>query len=211
MSRTHADDRRWMAEGTAIFLDGVAGLSEREYAAPSALPGWTRKHVVAHVAANAEAIGNLVHWAATGEHTPMYASQEERDAGIERGAALPAAELTAWLHRSADALEAAMAALSDQQWRAQVVTRQGRAVPATEIPWMRAREVCIHAVDLAVGIGFADLPTGFNGALCEDIRAQRGLDVLPIDLDDAQPDQIAAWLTGRPHSLTRAPDLGPWL
>ena len=208
---TLIDSRRWMAEGTALFLATAGRLTDEEYAAPSGLPGWSRRHVAAHVAANANAIGNLVHWAATGEPTPMYPSRAERDAGIERGAALPTAEIADWLRRSADALGAAMDALTEDQWRAEVVTGQGATVHATTTPWMRAREVCIHAVDLAAGVGFADLPEGFNGALCEDLRAQRGLDVLPIDLDDAPRAQIAAWLTGRPHTLAGAPELGPWL
>jgi maleylpyruvate isomerase len=211
MGRTLADNRRWMAEGTAMFLGGVAEMSAEDFDEPSDLPGWTRKHVVSHVAANAEAIGNLVHWAATGERTPMYASQEARDAGIEHGVTLPTAELVDWLRRSAETLDAAMDALTERQWHHEVVTRQGRTIPATELPWMRAGEVCVHAVDLGVGIGFADLPTGFNGALSDEIRRQRGLDVLPIDLDTAPIDQIAAWLAGRSHRLRDAPDLGPWL
>lgn len=159
MRRTFDESRRWALVGTGLLLK-AADLDDDGYAAPSALPGWSRAHVAAHVAANAEALSNLVHWAATGEPTPMYASPEERAAGIERGRALPAAELTAWLRDSADALETGMAALGDEQWLAQVVTAQGRTVPATEVPWLRSREVCVHAVDLANGVSFADLPHG---------------------------------------------------
>ena len=39
---------------------------------------------------------------------------------------------------------------------------------------MRAREVMVHAVDLGTGVTFADLPTDFLMALCEDIVARRG-------------------------------------
>lgn len=207
MTHTLADARRWMASGTALFLDAVARLSEEEYAAPSGLPRWSRKHVAAHVAANADAIGNLMHWAATGEPTPMYPSRAERDAGIERGAALPAAEIDAWLRRSADALDAAMDGLTEEQWAAEVVSGQGTPIPVTATPWMRAREVYVHAVDLGAGLGFADLPDDFVAELCEDLRAQRGVDELP----DGPLAEVAAWLTGRPHSLASAPELGPWL
>ena len=34
----------------------VDGLSDEQLAAPSLLPGWTRAHVVAHLALNAEAL-----------------------------------------------------------------------------------------------------------------------------------------------------------
>jgi maleylpyruvate isomerase len=76
--------RRWMRDGQLRFGRAVAGLSDESLTAITALPGWTRAHVVAHVAANADALNNLVHWAATGIETPMYASPAERVAGIEK-------------------------------------------------------------------------------------------------------------------------------
>jgi maleylpyruvate isomerase len=67
----------------------------------SALPGWTGGHLIAHVAVNADALGNLVHWAATGEPTPMYSSAADRAAGIEAGRRLPPHELVRFVRRSA--------------------------------------------------------------------------------------------------------------
>lgn len=235
MSRTFEDARRWAQLGTTLFVQaadlGAAGLG-----AQSALPVWTRKHLVAHVAANADALGNLVHWAATGERTPMYASPEDRAAGIERGAGMPAVELTAWLRRSAEELAGATAALSDEQWQSPVVTAQGRTVPATELPWMRAREVCVHAIDLGNGPTFADLPAGFLAALCDDVVAKRAKDGGPALVLEATGSgafwklpgegepvvvvgdlhEITAYLTGRAHTLTAAdggpvPALARWL
>ncbi|MBQ0826521.1 maleylpyruvate isomerase family mycothiol-dependent enzyme [Streptomyces tagetis] len=237
MARTFDDARRWTALGTGLVLRAAGGLDDTAYAGPSTLPGWSRAHVAAHVAANAEALSRLVHWAATGEPTPMYASPEERAAGIARGRALPADGLTAWLRESAGALEAGMDALGEEQWRTPVVTAQGRTVPATEVPWMRAREVCVHAVDLASGVSFADLPDDFLAALCDDVVAKRsaapggpavalGLPSggagweLPGDgeaaLVTAELPALAAYLTGRdagPPAAdgTPAPALGPWL
>ncbi|WP_369227246.1 maleylpyruvate isomerase N-terminal domain-containing protein [Streptomyces sp. R39] len=207
-TRTLTDSRAWAGAGTELLLDAVAGLDEAGFSAPSVLPGWTRKHLVAHVAANADALGNLVHWAATGEETPMYASAEERAAGIDKGPALSADELRSWLTASAHRLAAGLGRLTDEQWRHRVVTAQGRTVPATELPWMRAREVCVHAVDLGTGVvTFADLPRGFLAALVDEIRAKRGLTGLP----EGPLPAVAAWLAGRPHSLADAPELGPWL
>lgn len=193
--------RRWTAEGTRLFLEAV------EYEGDSLLPGWTRRHLAAHVAANADALGNLVRWAATGEPTPMYASPEERTAGIERGVRLPETELDDWLRDSAARLETAMDDLTADQWAAEVVTAQGRTVPATAIPWLRAREVCVHAVDLDLGVTFAALPEDFLEALCAEVVARRG-EVTEVD---GPLGERAAWLTGRPHRLTDAPDLEPWL
>ncbi|NED31744.1 maleylpyruvate isomerase N-terminal domain-containing protein [Streptomyces sp. SID8499] len=207
-TRTFTDARAWARTGTELMLDAVAGLDEAAFTAPSALPDWTRKHLVAHVAANADALGNLVHWAATGEERPMYASAEERAAGIARGPALSADELRSWLTDSAHRLAAGLDRLTDEQWQREVVTAQGRTVPATELPWLRAREVCVHAVDLGTGgVAFADLPKGFLTALVEEIRAKRALTELP----DGPLPEVAAWLAGRPHALAAAPELGPWL
>ncbi|RPE29653.1 maleylpyruvate isomerase family mycothiol-dependent enzyme [Kitasatospora cineracea] len=229
-AQTPAGAREWAALGTRLFLAAAEDFGAAEYAAPTPLPGWSRAHLAAHLAANADALGNLVHWAATGEPTPMYASAEERLAGIERGRALPAAELTAWVRESAERLTAGLDALTPEQWQAPVTTAQGRTVPATELPWLRAREACVHAVDLAAGTAFADLPAGFLAALCEDVLAKRAAAPGPA-LTLRTPDDsarwylpgegestsvtaelplIAAYLTGRQH-IEGAPPLGPWL
>lgn len=207
MDRTPADARRWMAFGERLAADAVAGLEEDGFDGNTLLPGWTRRQLVAHLAGNADALGNLVTWAATGVETPMYASADDRAAGIARGTTLSAAELTAWQRGSATALADGLAALTDEQWTHEVRTVQGRVLPATEIPWLRAREVLVHAVDLAAGITFHDLPADFLGALVADITAKRG-DVPPVD---GPLPEVAAWLASRPHTLTNAPDLGPWL
>jgi maleylpyruvate isomerase len=205
--RTHDDALAWVERGTAVLTAAVATLDEQTMSEPSRLPGWSRKHLIAHVAANADALGNLVHWARTGQRTPMYSSAEQRGADIEARSRLAADELAGWLTGSAAALAVAMGALDDEQWSAEVVTAQGRTVPATEIPWLRAREVCVHAVDLGTGVTFVDLPGGFLAALVADIRAKRGL----TDVPAGPLPEVAAYLAGRPHGLTGVPDLGPWL
>jgi maleylpyruvate isomerase len=167
------DSRRWLEAGTKLLDETIGGLTEPDYDGPSLLPGWTRKHLLAHLCANAVALGNLVHWAATGERTPMYTSPEQRAADIETGSRLSAAELHDWYGRSATTLTAAMDQLTDEQWQTEVLTAQGRPVPATTIPWLRAREVMVHAVDLGTGVTFDDLPDDFLIALCGDITAKR--------------------------------------
>jgi len=211
MARTFADARDWMAQGTGLLLEAVSTLDETSFTDPTLLPGWTRKHLAAHVAANADAVGNLVRWAATGIETPMYSSADERAAGIAKGPAMTADELLSWLRSSAETLAEAMDRLTDDAWQHEVVTAQGRTVPASETPWMRAREVCVHAVDLDLGIGFADLPSDFNRELGEEIRAKRGLEALPAEVVGAPLPEVTAWLAGRPHAIAGAPELGPWL
>jgi maleylpyruvate isomerase len=223
----------WMRDGTRRLLADVAGLPDAALDAPTALPGWSRRYLLAHVAANAGALRNLVHWARTGEERRMYASAEQRDADIAAGAALPAAELRAWLASSAVALAADLDALPAGAWDAKVITAQGLTRSASEIPWMRDREVYIHAVDLAAGTTFADLPEEFLTALLDDVTARRsakgGGPALAVAATDtghswevtgrgapvpvsAPLADLAAYLTGRPApALPAAPRLPAWL
>ncbi|TQJ05997.1 maleylpyruvate isomerase family mycothiol-dependent enzyme [Kribbella jejuensis] len=198
----------WIDEGTALCRAALADLE-----APSLLPGWSRRHVAAHLALNAMALGNLVYWAKTGEKRPMYLSAEARNADIEEAAIRQPVLLRGWFDRSAAALNAEMATLSDAQWQTQVRTAQGDPIPAIRIPWLRSREVLIHAVDLNTGLTFADLPEDFLTTLCQDIQTQRA-DVPPVQ---GPLPEIAAYLAGRPYTNvttsdgTPAAPLSPWL
>lgn len=231
--------RAWMGEGTELFLGAMRGTSDDALAGPTALPGWTGKHVLAHVAANADALRNLVRWASTGEETPMYSSPEQRNADIADGAERPVADLREWVARSAKELEAGLDGLTEEQWQHEVRTAQGRLVPATEIPWMRTREVMIHAFDLSGAVGFRDMPHEFHAALLDDIVAKRSgtgdgpaLHLEPTDDErgwDVAGDgdattvrgplsQLAAYLCGRESTGLQTdaiaggvPDLPRWL
>jgi hypothetical protein len=46
--------RRELTAATERLLDGLDGLSDVQVAGPSLLPGWTRGHVLTHLARNAE-------------------------------------------------------------------------------------------------------------------------------------------------------------
>ena len=205
-ARTLADSLRWVETGTALCEREIDGLADERYAEASELPGWTRAHLVAHLAANAEALRNLLHWAATGEETPMYATPEQRNADIEAGAARPPAVLRRWFHEEAHALATDLGRLTEEQWQAGVRTAQGRDVPASEVPWMRAREVMVHAVDLGIGVTFADLPEDFLAALEADIRGKRGDDA--PEIVGSLADRVG-YLAGRTTAGVTGPDGGP--
>jgi uncharacterized protein (TIGR03083 family) len=223
----------WMDDGTQKLLAAVAALSDEALTAPTALPGWNRRYLLAHVAANAGALRNLVYWASTGEERRMYVSNEQRDADIAAGSKLPAAELRTWAESSAQALSADLAALPDEAWDATVITAQGLTRKASEIPWMRAREVYVHAIDLAAGTAWTDLPAGFLTELLDDVTSRRsakgGGPALAVAATDtghawevagagaplpvsAPLADLAAYLTGRPApELKAAPALPAWL
>jgi uncharacterized protein (TIGR03083 family) len=192
--------RTWLDDTTPLMLRAVDSLDDNAFASPSALHGWTVAHLVAHLHFNAEAIGRLTQWARTSIETPMYTSTAQRNADIEAGALLPPAELRRLVHASAQALSDSFDTLTSTMWANTVVTAQGRTVPATELVWMRFREVAVHGIDLSSGIGFADLPGEAIAKLVDEIVAKR--------LAAAEGPALAAWLTGRANA---GPMLGPWL
>ena len=194
----------WMRAGTARLLNVVDKLTDNDFRAPSRLPGWTRAHVVGHVAHNAEALGRLAAWAHTGVETPMYASREQRAAEIEESATWPASVLRSTVATTASGLDKALHALDTEQWNTEVRSALGRAIPAAEIPWMRVREVWLHAVDLDAGASMDDLPAGVVDVLLDDVTAGlSGKDGCPVLLL-APTDRRRTWRLG----AARAADSG---
>ncbi|MEU9349137.1 maleylpyruvate isomerase family mycothiol-dependent enzyme [Streptomyces sp. NPDC048278] len=161
----------WAAEGTAVFEAAARTVTDAGFTRPSLLPGWTRAHVVAHVARNADALVNLLTWARTGVTTPMYTSPEQRSREIEEGARLSPDELRADLRAAGARLAEAADALPEAAWDARVRTARGREVPVSQTAWMRVREVWVHAVDLDAHTTFDDLPPDVCAALLDDVTA----------------------------------------
>ncbi len=137
----------------------LSHLTDEQARGQSLLPGWTRGHVITHVARNADAMLNLVTWARTGEETPMYASREQRDADIEDGASRPAAALVADLDETHQQLMAALRELPESAHTAPI--RFGGADATGDgavIPMLRRSEVEVHHVDLDLEYTLAHLP-----------------------------------------------------
>lgn len=207
----------WMARGHEYFRACLAAVDDATVEGPSRLPGWSGKQLLSHVGHNARALGRLAHWAATGEPTPMYASRKARDAEIDDGATWPVPRLRAFVDEEHDKLAAALDRFTGTMWQHEVRTAQGRMVPATTIPWLRSREVWIHACDLPSGGDFTDFPAEFLTALVDDVLARRAAQGVPLDVHGPVVD-LARWLTGRGDAARlRAsggepvPDLPPWL
>jgi maleylpyruvate isomerase len=226
-----------MAEGHRQFVARLAQVDDAELSAPSALPGWTGRHILSHVGHNARAVGRLAHWAATGEPTPMYAGPTARAAEISLGAGWEPERLRSFVVVEQDALAAALEKLDVGQWASEVVTAQGRQVTAAALPWLRTRELWIHAADLHGLADFSSFPPALLDELIVDIlgfrRDARGetLHVRPTDRGAIPPfggqeppvwiegraADLVRWLTGRGVSNLRAsdhsglPTLGPWL
>ncbi|WP_211591471.1 maleylpyruvate isomerase family mycothiol-dependent enzyme [Microbispora sp. H10836] len=231
MSRT----RVWMDEVSTLFLLAMSSLDDDELSAPTALPGWTRRHVLAHVGWNARALQRLVGWARTGVPAAMYASAEQRVADIEEAAGWEGQRLRELVAAGMADLAADLDGLDDDQWQARLVV-QGRTVRAAELPWLRTREVGVHAVDLGAGVTFEDLAEDLCAALLDDVAGRRSSlreDPALLLRDEAgrswtveghgvpmtvtgSVHRLASWLTGRGGEGIRAesgppPALTPWL
>ena len=227
-----ADDLLLARRGTAYFRRGLDELSDADLDGPSLLPGWSRRHVVAHVGYNAWALAHLTTWARTGVEEPMYGSPTERDEQIALGATLPARALRNLVDHSVTRLNVEWRDLTDEQWDAPVRTFHGRKITARETAYMRAKEVWIHAVDLDNLGSFRDFPPALLDRLIADVIAawaRRGesvdLTLLPTDRPGA-PDRgaivvgsgavtvtgasadLARWLTGRGARRLGSPGTG---
>jgi maleylpyruvate isomerase len=221
----------WWERGERHLGTALGRLTDEDFDGPSRLPGWSRRHVLAHLAGNADGLVNLLTWARTGVETPMYPSAGAREAQIQEASALPPDQLRGAVLAATGRLADAVRTMPDSAWAAQVRTAKGHQVPAAEVLWLRSREVWVHAVDLDAGITFADVPDDVLAALVDDVfrtwdAADRVADVALFAGDRewgtgalavAGPLPAAtAWVTGRSAGEDlRAdgplPTLAPWI
>lgn len=219
--------------------DGVRSelerLTDESAAAPSELPGWTRGHVLAHVAGICDALARQAELARRGEQTDLYdGGMPARDRAIEEGAGAGAAEhrerVAAALSRATEAFEA----LEPEHWDTPVRFRRGVARDAALALW---RELVIHRSDLGTGCTQQEWPEDFCRHLLgflaprvpegsvfelrapgEEITLGGGSDAVVLE---GRLEDLTAWLAGRTisHGAVRAerdgaavplPEIGPW-
>ncbi|MBT2467962.1 maleylpyruvate isomerase family mycothiol-dependent enzyme [Streptomyces sp. ISL-66] len=150
----HVHDLRSVREATDRLLTAAAKLDNAALAEESRLPGWTRGHILAHLARNADALVNVF------EGRPMYESGDARDADIERDCDRPLVEQLEDLRNSAARWEAV--AERPQDWTRVVELRGGVTDVAARVPFRRLIEVELHHVDLNIGYELADLSEDFT-------------------------------------------------
>ena len=195
----------------------VDALTAEDLARPSLLPGWSRAHVVAHLALNAESLERVLSAAARGEQQPMYSSPDARAADIEELAKAEVSELRERLMASTHCFARAATSLSgDDAWhgRFERTPGGGATFSVATVPLMRLREVEIHHVDLDADYTPDEWPEAFDAVLIESMTKRpypRPFRVLARDLartwDFGDGDPVANvtgdaaslgwWLTGR--------------
>ena len=176
-----------VADQTDAFLRTARSLDDVQ--SPSLCAGWTRGHVLTHVARNADGLAALVRAAVDGSGETMYPSTQARDADIEAGAGRPAAEQVDDVEGTAQALATQLPRLTTEQAEVRLERTPGQfLIKAKNIPFMRLREVVFHHVDLLGGFGFGDLEPELQRLLLnEEVRRLRAA-APPPDLTLRTPD-----------------------
>ncbi len=143
-----AGDMGRLQRESGMVMATVTSLADYELSMPSKCRGWTRAHVIAHLARGADAMTNLATWAVTGQETPAYESREKRDADIEATATLSAPALAADLEQANARLLAAFQMLKDGVQVETLPTLFSGEINALSLPARRTTELIIHHDDL---------------------------------------------------------------
>jgi maleylpyruvate isomerase len=184
-------------------LDEMTGTDDADPSAPSRLPGWTRGHVLAHIAGNARSFLRQLAGAESGHPAQRYPGGDTfRDREIEQGALRSWAESVADVRTSAHDLDAALG--RHLRWDVPGINTDGSELPTHEVPFRRLRETLVHHADLGVpGYTAADWPDEY---VREELRRQEmtwnarrpmGATGLPEAARMAPPVQRLQWLLGR--------------
>ena len=226
-----------LASETTLLLAAVDEMDADDLAAASGLPGWTRGHVLGHIAGNAEGLGRRARSVGDGVPRSMYESPEARGADIEWRSRRSVAE-----HREAIAATHAdllfdIARIPAERSDGDVELRAGLTVSIADLPLLRLQEVSIHHSDLDVpGYGWADWPAQMVAWMLPRVTgsfASRGeFPVGWVDADGVRytmmsdaatgvsgsATEILAWLTGRapgaglePTGVSAIPRPPTWL
>jgi maleylpyruvate isomerase len=223
-------------QATDVLYEVVEELDHTAVRGASLLPGWTRGHVITHLARNADALVNLLTWARTGVEHQAYTSRADRDADIEEGARRHLQLMRADLDAACVRFDTACREMPAHAWQAEVTAPKGAAIPATKVPLFRLREVWIHLIDLDYGVGFEDLPADFVEEFLDDAVEQFAGRVDPFTIEATLPgggqrswvvngpasrssvsgsaSAVLGWLTGRTDGAGlrgELPELPDWI
>lgn len=215
----------------------VEGLSDDQVREPSRLPGWTRGHVLAHLAGFAAAAERQVLRAIQGEDPGEFydGGRPARDAAIEAGAGADADEHITRVRAAMDRMEGLLDLLDEDVLRRPTGFKHGLSVEAVVLAWWR--EFSIHLTDLDLGAEHTlwgpELREHLVGYLTARVPDGVQLDLEPTDVDEPRrlgqghvvrvrgaANDLVAWLAGRDPlapvtadnggTVVPLPELGPW-
>lgn len=198
---------------TERLLATVVAAPVGDWGRPSLLPGWTRGHVVAHLALNALGLAGVLRAAGAGRAAPMYTSQADRDQDIEDLALETPDHLVRRTRQAADEFDDAMGALSVQGWSGTFERVPGAdPTPLAAVPTMRLREVEIHHADLGLDYGPRGWPPEFTLDLLESsLATQSGSGPFRLTATDLDRSWDVGEAAGSREVRGTAADLTWWL
>lgn len=159
---------------TERLAAAVRVMSDAQVGEPSLLPGWTRGHVLTHVARSGDVLRGLLAGARTGVPGSGYASADAREADIAAGAARPAAEQLDDVLASAQAFRAEAETLTAETARVPVRILTYPEFPTGQCLLRRLVELELHHVDLGLAYTASDWPEAFaSRELPEPMSGQR--------------------------------------
>ena len=192
------------AESHQRLLQTLDSLTDDQCREPSALPGWTRGHVLSHLARNAESHVHVLQCAARGEVGEQYVGgAKARKEGIETHALDSAESLVASVRKSIYALEGQWAATNSEGWQGHGVNSAGATIAMSDIVFLRWREVEVHHADLALAFTFANWNSTYvRYELDRQVmmwRASKPMGLTPVPKIALQlsPNERLAWFLGR--------------
>lgn len=196
-------------DGQARLRELLGGVTDAGVRAPSALPGWTRGHLLSHVEGVALALARQARYALKDELVEPYdGGRPARDAAIEAGHGRSAAELRAAVTAALDEAGQAWSATAPRDMERPVRYRDATLSAAAHAWW---RELEIHTVDAAIGYRAARWSRPFCAHVL-DFLAPRVPDGVRLTLAASDGPESPVLGDGRPVTVRGAlTDLTAWL
>ncbi|MEY9860689.1 maleylpyruvate isomerase [Catenulispora sp. GAS73] len=161
----------------AASLSGIGDAEGRE---PSALPGWTRAHVVGHLMQSADAYLWMTKLARDGVEPGPRADRAAMVRELEGLAARPIGELAGELAGGLDRLLDAAESMPRDRWDTLVTALAGWKHPVWYTLRRCVRELETHHVDLAVGYRVEDWPPAYVAWALDDTLGTLAVRGFPI-------------------------------
>jgi maleylpyruvate isomerase len=203
-----------LAQSADRFLGAARTLADGEVRGACALPGWTRAHLLTHVAQAADSRTGMLRAAQAGRTGEQYPSEQARADAIEAGARRPGAVIRADVARAVEECLAAMREHPAGLWDAPAIWLRGGRGPVRGTVASLRSELEYHHVDLRAGYAPDDWPAEFVATELRRVTAfmNQRADAPPVTLIGAAavrvgtvppvdvtgtPAAILAWLSGR--------------
>jgi len=188
------------------LLTAIDELTDDDCRTQSPLSGWTRGHVLNHLARNADSHTRMFEAATRGDEVEQYAGgMAARVAEIDAGAHRPVSDLISDVRVSIYTLEAAWAGATATTWGGFGIKSHsdGSRVAITDLVLMRWCEVEVHHADLNIGYTWQDWDPLFvrydldRKVMAWRARKPMGLTTLPDAVQRLSPNERLAWFYNR--------------